>query len=446
MLVEDDDFFRGALKDCLSSKGYTVLEAQNGQIAKNIIKATPCDLILSDVQMPFLNGIELLEWLRTDHATPFILMTGFTNLIETQKAYDLGANEFLSKPFRNEELITAIEKLLQPIGADTPAVHDDDDESDYRKASIEEFVARPTIDFDVFVRLSDKKFVKIGYKGDTLPLDRIRSYRDKGVQYLYLKAEDFPKLVQFNLELSQIIQKNTKISPEKKANFMKYTGELILEQAFMEGVSKECFNEASAFLKSSVQTVTELGDSFELLGALNVHSDFIYAHSLGVSMYALMIARKMGITSSQIFFKLSMAGLFHDIGKKEIPREILGKPRPLLSQQERKLIETHPSRSKEILMAMDQIPSDIVQICFEHHEDCLGQGFPRGLSKNQIHPLAKILYVADLFINQALKTPNHKGMSPAKAIEMMELKKDLMDPKAFEGLKGIFSQSKKKAA
>lgn len=444
LIVEDDDFFRAALRDYLKSKHHKVTEAPNGKVARDVLGATVFDLILTDVQMPFLDGVELLEWVKKNSKIPVIMMTGFTNLLETKTAYDLGADEFLTKPFKNEELVKAITSILDKQKGAQPQVEENADER-FCKVSIEEFVTRSKVDFDVYVRLSETKYVKLAHQGDTIPTDRIGTYKQKGIKFLHILREDFGKLVDFNLQVAKLIKNNENIDSEKKISFMKYTGEVILEKAFIEGVDQESFNDARDFLNTTVSVLTESKETLDLLDVLNTHSDHIYAHSIGVSMYAAMIARKMGYESNQVFFKLSMAGIFHDIGKKEIDRTILEKARPLLTHKERSLIETHPTRGKEILTAIKGIPADVIQIVYEHHEDCLGQGYPRGLTKNQIHPLSLIMYVANIFTEQAIRGPHHNGMPGASAIEYIEtIYLDRIDPKPLAALKTLFPDSLKK--
>lgn len=111
LVVEDDQFFRDAICDLLKKKGYEVFEASNGKVAQEVILVQNFDVILSDIQMPSLTGIELLKWTQDKNiTTPFILMTGFSMLLETQSAYDLGAKEFISKPFQQSELLELIKK------------------------------------------------------------------------------------------------------------------------------------------------------------------------------------------------------------------------------------------------------------------------------------------------------------------------------------------------
>lgn len=438
LLVEDDDQFRRAMAMSLKDQKYEVIEAANGKVAREICGTQKFDLVISDVQMPFLDGVELLEWIKKNCPMPFVLMTAFTNLLETKTAFELGADDFLAKPFSQADLRQVLLKLFGPKQPESQSVAEV--EVQFCKVSIDEFVSRPRIDFDVYVRLSARKYVKIGHAGDEIPRERIEGYKQKGQKHLYIRREDFSKLVDFNLELSKVIAKNDKIQFEKKMNFMKYTGEVILEKAFVAGVDQESYGEAQEMLVSTVNVMSELPEHLELLNVLNDHSDWIYAHSVGTAMFSLMLARKMGFTTANTYFKLGMAGIFHDVGYKEIPREILEKPRPLLTQSERTLIETHVTRSYEILSCLRTIPSDVMEIVYQHHEDILGQGYPRRLEKLKLHPLAKIVQVADQFAMVAIKGPHHAGMSGKNAVSYLtEIHKDKFEKDVLVALHSIFT-------
>ncbi len=439
LVVEDDAFFRDALKSFLEGKKHKVTEAPNGKAARDILGAAKFDCIISDVQMPYLNGLELLQWVKSNCPTPFIMMTGFSHLVEAKTAHENGAEEFLPKPFKNEDLVAAISRILKEQAGGGEPDHGKN-HANFCKVSIEEFVARPKIDFDVFVQLSERKFIKIGYAGASLPTEQIAKYKEKGLKHLHIKKEDFNKLVNFNLEVGKMIRKRTEIPKEKKMAFMKYTGEVILESAYVSGVNKESFKDASEFVSLTVEMLAEEGELFNLLDLLNSHSDATYSHSVGVGLYSVMLARLMGFETPTVFSKLSMAGLFHDIGEKEIDKEILDKPRHLLSQAERRLIETHPLRGRDILSEIPSISSDIVQLVYEHHEDQLGQGYPRAISKHALHPLSKILQLANIFVEQVLVSPSNPGKTPRQAIEYIEtIYGERVDAKALEALSGLFN-------
>jgi putative nucleotidyltransferase with HDIG domain len=437
LIVEDDSFFREAITQFLKKKNFEVFEAPDGKAARDKLAVETFDIVLTDIQMPHFNGIELLEWSKKHRPVPFIMMTGFSMLLETQSAFDLGAKEFISKPFKNAELLEAIERIMPTVSKTldlkpAPAM-------EYCKVSIDEFVARPQVEFDVYIKLAEKKFIKLVHKGEQMSVERVNFYKEKGLKFLFIARDDFGKLVDFNLNVANLIKDRGDISQEKKMNFMKYTGEVILEKAFIDGIDKNSFKEAQEFLNLTISVISDSKETFDLMNLLNSHSDYIYAHSVGVAMYSAMIARKMGFGSNQVFFKLSMAAIFHDIGKKEIDRTVLEKPRHLLTSAERRLIESHVTRSQEILMAIQGIPEDIIQIVYEHHEDSIGQGYPMAKVKKQLHPLSRVLQTANLFMEQALKGPNHAGMPGAQAAQYIErVYNTRLDPECIKILKSLF--------
>lgn len=182
-------------------------------------------------------------------------------------------------------------------------------------------------------------------------------------------------------------------------------------------------------------------DIFDILNILNNHADFLYAHSLGVSLYAVMIARELQWFSQNIQFKLSMGGLFHDIGKKEIDRSILEKSRKDLDSDELALYESHPIRGMQILTQMKSIPSDVIQIVMQHHENCAGFGFPTGIKKNKIHPLSRVVSVANEFCDVVIKNPSQPNplLSPKDAVtQLVNLKSSLLDTDILIALANVF--------
>lgn len=112
LIVEDDEFLREIIMDHLVESGYEVVGAANGKLGKEIALTGGFDLIVSDVQMPFVTGVELLKWVREQSSIPFILMTGFTNLLKDSNPTDLGAQGLLTKPFTTQQLSDQIKAVI----------------------------------------------------------------------------------------------------------------------------------------------------------------------------------------------------------------------------------------------------------------------------------------------------------------------------------------------
>ncbi len=117
LVVEDNEDNRTLLRIYLSREGYTVVEARDGQEALQKALAEPFDLILSDVQMPRMDGYTLCRRLKEDpltEQTPVILMTAvYTSLEDTLEGLYLGANDFISRPFRQSELLARVQTHLR---------------------------------------------------------------------------------------------------------------------------------------------------------------------------------------------------------------------------------------------------------------------------------------------------------------------------------------------
>lgn len=312
------------------------------------------------------------------------------------------------------------------------------------KVAIDDLLVGTRVQYDLYVRVSERKYVKVAREGEDVASERLSAYKSKDVRFLYMLKDDFKRYVGLNLGLTTSVVKNEKIGPERKLALMKTTGELLSQQLHFNGVNEEIYENAAVFVETVVSVMTEQMDAQKLLLMLNEHADFVYAHSLGVSLYAVMLARVVKWTSPVSLYKVAAGGLLHDIGKKEISREILLKPRLSLTAAEATLLDSHPLRGRDILSQLPSIPTDIVQIVLQHHEDCAGQGYPYGLKKERIHALARMVSVANRFCNFVLKNPNNeKGMAPREAIEkMLKLHEHSLDPAFLNALCLIFGVSR----
>jgi CheY-like chemotaxis protein len=114
LVVDDDSDFREGLRAALEMKGYQVEEAANGKDALEQIQKKPPLLVLLDLQMPVMNGRELLQKLRAEADTkdvPVVIISGFGFEWEAEL---MGAQGYVGKPFEPEELERTIAALLRP--------------------------------------------------------------------------------------------------------------------------------------------------------------------------------------------------------------------------------------------------------------------------------------------------------------------------------------------
>ncbi|MGC1265354.1 MAG: sigma-54 dependent transcriptional regulator, partial [Candidatus Acidiferrum sp.] len=116
LLVDDEANLRKTLAEILSARGYSILEAEDGASAVELLRDTTPDLIFSDWKMPRMGGEELLRHLRSDPrlaAIPIIVITAFGSSHSAIEAVRLGAYDFVTKPFDLDEIVLAAERALE---------------------------------------------------------------------------------------------------------------------------------------------------------------------------------------------------------------------------------------------------------------------------------------------------------------------------------------------
>ncbi|MEA9392320.1 envelope stress response regulator transcription factor CpxR [Acerihabitans sp. TG2] len=112
LLVDDDRELTALLKELLEMEGFEVLVAYDGEQALNALDSS-VDLLLLDVMMPKKNGIDTLKELRQQHQTPVIMLTARGSELDRVLGLELGADDYLPKPFNDRELVARIRAILR---------------------------------------------------------------------------------------------------------------------------------------------------------------------------------------------------------------------------------------------------------------------------------------------------------------------------------------------
>jgi two-component system KDP operon response regulator KdpE len=113
LVVDDKSQMRRLLRGCLSAHGYQVVEAESGEEALNKLKAERCDLVLLDLNLPGLDGIQTCRAIRADSEVPIVIVSIRDSEKDKAAAREAGADDYITKPF-------GIEELLSRIGEVTP--------------------------------------------------------------------------------------------------------------------------------------------------------------------------------------------------------------------------------------------------------------------------------------------------------------------------------------
>ncbi|OOF42378.1 two-component system response regulator ArcA [Rodentibacter rarus] len=115
LLVEDEAVTRNTLKSIFEAEGYTVLEAQNGGEMHEILKRNTVNLVVMDINLPGKNGLLLARELREYANLPLIFLTGRDNEVDKILGLEIGADDYLTKPFNPRELTIRARNLLSRV-------------------------------------------------------------------------------------------------------------------------------------------------------------------------------------------------------------------------------------------------------------------------------------------------------------------------------------------
>jgi len=116
LIIEDNAEIRTSIVDVLDIEGYEVIEAENGGAGLGILQIRHPDLIICDINMPDFDGYQILRHVRKNEALakiPFLFLTALVDRKSMRLGMDLGADDYITKPFTNEELLSAVQSRLQ---------------------------------------------------------------------------------------------------------------------------------------------------------------------------------------------------------------------------------------------------------------------------------------------------------------------------------------------
>ncbi len=194
--------------------------------------------------------------------------------------------------------------------------------------------------------------------------------------------------------------------------------------------------ELLSHLKKVRQSMGNISNA--MVSTVEVRDPYTVGHQQRVSNLARAIAYEMNLPKDDID-AIRMAGTMHDLGKVNIPAEILSKPGQL-SSIELDLVKMHPTIAYEILKKIE-FPWPIAEIVYQHHERLDGSGYPRGLKGNKILLTGRILSVADVVESIASHRPYRPALGIRRALEEISSKKNIyFDAKVVDACIRLFHE------
>lgn len=127
LVVDDEKPISDIVKFNLDKEGYDVVTAYDGEEALKKVESESPDLILLDLMLPKIDGLEVARQIRKEHDTPIIMLTAKDSEIDKVLGLELGADDYVTKPFSNRELVARVKANLRRTSASTTASNEEDE-------------------------------------------------------------------------------------------------------------------------------------------------------------------------------------------------------------------------------------------------------------------------------------------------------------------------------
>ena len=443
LVVDDERVIREILAEFLALEGFSVHTVEDGEKALTELRMRPYDLVITDLKMPKISGLQLLEKIEAERLGVLtVLMTGFGTVETAIEAMKKGAYDYLLKPFKVEEVIHVVDRALYRQRLQAENIRLREALTIYKVSEalalshdiehILDVVLRAALDeskADVAtLHLRDpqsgayEERVKIVAADDApkfgLPSPAFGAITEQFAQGIPVvahggKASRFFTEHQMVAELSSFVAVPLQVrgSMVGVLNVFSFTPTKKFDEGHRKMLSVLASRAASAIdnarlygeLRATNEDLVRANLSLEEMfqqtvagfaQALEESDMYTRGHSERVAVYSEIIARGLTLPDAEVR-RIVQAGVMHDVGKIGVRYDMLNKPGKL-TPEEVAVFRQHPEKGKRIL---DPVPClhPLIDGCWCHHEWFDGGGYPRQLAGDKIPLVGRVVAIADAY-------------------------------------------------
>lgn len=240
-----------------------------------------------------------------------------------------------------------------------------------------------------------------------------------GVGDLYMRAEDEEAYCRYVEEQINAILQDDLLEIEKAWPVVYQASSHVMEDLFEDPKAGHNVRRAESMVSSLVTSVLKSEDPLKHITSLIKYDYHVYTHSVNVAVLLTAACREiLSIKSEALLRQVGRGAVLHDIGKSQVPREIINKPGKL-TEEEFEEIKKHPMGG--LKMARERVELDPVgaSIIRNHHEHFDGSGYPDGLEGEQIKPVIRLSTIIDVYDAMTTKRCYAEAKPPYSALKIM---------------------------
>lgn len=308
---------------------------------------------------------------------------------------------------------------------------------------LSEFIGGMASPVNLYIILESGRELLLIKSGASFDEVQLNKYKEKKVEHLYVSRADFEILALQKFDITNSGISKPFLDSIKKVLVVSKAVQAVTQNFAAIGVQLDTYEQALSVSDATMAMANENPNIQNLLSALHGLDDFLSSHSVAVSVLSACIALEMGIQTKTNLQSVSLGGLLHDIGKKQLPKDLALTPVHKMTHDELQVYRTHPQLGADMLKGLNLNTDTLTSIIFQHHERMNGLGYPLGVKGPRIHPLAKIVGLASEFANVVMPNPKH-GLLPLKVRDALNTIQGSMgqpfDKTAFAALSRIVNK------
>jgi len=299
--------------------------------------------------------------------------------------------------------------------------------SDFFEIRIQSVQADRPLPYDLYLWVGSRP-VLFRKRRDELKSDRAQRLIQHGGEKFFIPND---QRVLYMASLKNIVH-DPSASTEDKSKYIKETAFVHVNNLFTKQDVAPIITEAQNLIEDMVSFVSTDIDAVASLLRLSTHDYYTYNHCVDVAVYSIALAKRIWGEDRELLKRAGMGGLLHDIGKRNVPIEIINK-KSKLTPEEWDEIKRHPSYGKNLIDSIPSISKDSKLVVLEHHENFDGTGYPSRLKGDEISKLARLVSIADVFDALTTNRSYHHAIKPSEALgKMFGMQPGKFDPQIFK--------------
>ncbi len=468
LVVDDEKIICESLAMILASDGHAIDAAEDGLDALGRLSEKKYDLVITDMRMPRMDGMELLKTIQHQWGaqTPVILISAYANEAAVSMALDNGARDLIVKPFDIKTVCESVNYVLSHTAFPSVDELEKIQKEKIQNRQQEQETQKKILEYSVLDEIGKTVSASSGIEkiGSTI-ISMVQQIMDANYALLVIYQPDKSG---YKYRCAYVNGQVAWVEPtvadeyvlewllkERRSLFVK---DLSKDRDFSDGYptgsllaipfmrksqvlgalllhnkdnSKPFKSDAMQFLSVTASMATaaientnlynELGSYFNgtvkaLISTIEAKDSYVWNHSSRVARYTSLFARNLKLNALEQR-RLEYLAMLHDIGKIAVPERIL-RQKAKLNDWEKQILSTHVVVGENIVRSINFLPEG-TKIIRAHHERFDGSGFPDGLKGDAIPLFARIISIANVFDKLTSDYPGFQTMDVNDAVEFM---------------------------